>query len=346
MTANPLFMPGPSGALIEYSATDLRQLIDATFTAGVISGGVVTQRAAGANRSVDVSAVIAVIDGTDIPSTQGKYLAQQPLTNVPLATAPTSGNSRIDSIIAQVLDGDQNGNPGVNDFIVTVQPGTPATTGSQVAPTLPASCVLLANVLVGPTVTTIVNANITDERAFAGPRSGGALLISSLVLGSPATDFTFSSIPGSYNHLRLVVVARSSESQPAESFAVQFNGDTGANYDAMALWGSNATGGGSHTSGASSLTSIGSLDLPGATATANVPGRLTLEIPCYSQSVFSKTGSWEAGFNDPLTLAAHTGVNRQEILWRSTDPITSIKVFPVFGPDFIAGSSAYLYGII
>lgn len=199
MTLNALFMPGPSGTPIEYSATDLRQLIDAIFTQGVLSGGAVTQRAAGANLSVDVSAVRGIVDGTDLPA-QGKYFPSLAALNIPTPLpVPVAGQSRIDSIVLQVLDGDQNGNPAVYEAIVTVIEGTPAATGSQVAPTLPPTCLLLANYLVGPSATTIINANITDERvqassALSSPPVGGILGSTYTCTSTPTTFLTTTSL--------------------------------------------------------------------------------------------------------------------------------------------------------
>lgn len=202
-------MPGPSGDLIQYSATDMRQLLYATQ--GVIDAGswLVTQRAEGANLSVDVSAGRGVIAGTDLTN-QGNYLPSTTgVVNVatPLPV-PTSGNSRIDSIIAQVLDADQNGG-GSNLFQITVVKGTAAATGSQVAPTLPATCMLLANVLVGPSAATISSGNITDQRVLSGRglpsgRVTGAGSIPSgtpTLITSPSTDFVSGGMTAGSNGL-------------------------------------------------------------------------------------------------------------------------------------------------
>ena len=148
-----------------YSATQDRQLIDALWSAGVVgvSDLIVSQRGAGANMSVDVAAGSAVVAGTDTTG-QGKYLCKSDaVVNVSLATAPSTGQTRIDLIIAQVRDSDAIGGAN-NDWQIVAVTGTAATTGTQVAPATPASSLVLAQITVGPVVTTIVNANITDER--------------------------------------------------------------------------------------------------------------------------------------------------------------------------------------
>ena len=151
---------------LTYSATLDRQLIDSLYSQGGIvlhTDLAVTQRGAGANMSVDVSSGHVVVTGTDAAG-QGKYLCwSDATTNVVIATAPTAGNSRIDLIVAQVRDADQNGGAN-NDWVIAAVTGTPATTGTQAAPAAPASSFVLAQIAVGPSVTSIVNANIADLR--------------------------------------------------------------------------------------------------------------------------------------------------------------------------------------
>lgn len=153
---------------LEYSATDMRRLVTALFPLdGCIEDGdlKVTQHGAGA-MSVDVAVGSAVIAGTAV-SGQGSYLFGSDATvTATISGAPGSGQSRIDAIVAQIQDQDADGGSD-NDGIIAVVTGTAASTGSEVAPSLPASSIVLAHVLVGPSVTTILTANITDFRNFA-----------------------------------------------------------------------------------------------------------------------------------------------------------------------------------
>jgi hypothetical protein len=142
---------------------------DALGPGPALLGGVgafaVSQHAAGANMSVDVAAGRALIPGTDVTN-QGSYSVwSDAVTNVPLAAAPGTGQSRIDVIVLQVRDDFVIGG-GHSDFVIVPIQGTAAATGSQTIPTIPASSVALAQVLVGPLVTSIVTANITDVRPF------------------------------------------------------------------------------------------------------------------------------------------------------------------------------------
>jgi hypothetical protein len=145
----------------------------------------VAQRAAGTNMSVDVAAGRGLVAGGDIPN-QGSYICwSDAVENVPLQPAPGAGQSRIDLIIAQVRD-DWVVGGGNSDFVFASVTGTPATTGSQVAPNPPNSSMVLARVLVGPQVGQIVNANITDARPLL--RGGMAIqTIPALGVGQSAT---------------------------------------------------------------------------------------------------------------------------------------------------------------
>lgn len=150
-----------------YSATLDRQLADALWTGGGVVGVgdlLVSQHAAGANMSVDVAAGHIVVPGNDNAG-QGKYLCwSYAVTNVTIATAPGTGLSRLDLIVAQVRDSDQNG--GANDdWIITAVTGTASASPSYPSP--PASSLIIAGIAVGANVTSIVTANITDSRARA-----------------------------------------------------------------------------------------------------------------------------------------------------------------------------------
>jgi hypothetical protein len=103
-------------------------------------------------------------------------------TTLTITTAP-SVNTRIDLVCVTVRDSAYSGSS--NDVILQVVAGTAA--ASPVAPALPTSSLSLATILVGTSVTTIVNANITDTRAYAAlamaASSGGVSYSDILMLG-------------------------------------------------------------------------------------------------------------------------------------------------------------------
>jgi hypothetical protein len=126
----------------------------------------VTQRAAGANMSVDVAAGAVVIAGTD-SANQGKYVGKLTApVNVAIAAAPGAGLTRIDLVYARVFDTAAIG--GTLDELTVEKPltGTAVASG-PVPPALPASSEALAQIAVAAGTASITNALITDRRRQA-----------------------------------------------------------------------------------------------------------------------------------------------------------------------------------
>jgi hypothetical protein len=164
----PLYLSATGGdATFSYSAQDDRTLIDAlVFGSGVSWNNdlAVSQRAAGANFSVDVAAGHCVIPGTSVAD-QGKYVCQNTATlNVVITGAPGSG-TRYDLIYAQVRDKAADGGSNY-DFTIASLTGT---VGSGL-PATPANAIPLAQV--GPIVSStasITSALITNLRPQFSP---------------------------------------------------------------------------------------------------------------------------------------------------------------------------------
>lgn len=172
---SPLWMQNDT-----YTGAQDRTLVDNLWaTDGVLNVGdlLVAQRAAGTNMSVDVASGVGVVTGDDAAA-QGKYLCRHLSgpTNVALAAAPGVGLSRIDLIVLRIQDAAVIGGAN-NNFIFDKVTGTAASSPS--APALPASCMLLAQVAVGATVTQILNANITDMRRRAFMLNAGMAICTS-----------------------------------------------------------------------------------------------------------------------------------------------------------------------
>ena len=129
-------------------------------TTGIIgSSSLAVAQNATPNMSVNIAAGWAAIVGTST-TTQGTYVSyNDAVVNAAIATAPSS-NSRIDLVCLTVNDAYYSGS--TNNVVVNVVTGTVA--ASPVAPSTPANSIALAQVLVGTSVTSIVNANITDVR--------------------------------------------------------------------------------------------------------------------------------------------------------------------------------------
>jgi hypothetical protein len=122
----------------------------------------VTQTGAGA-MSVDVASGIAHVPG-DESAAQGTYVCiNDAAVTLTIATAD-GADDRIDAVVATVRDSFYSG--GDDDWLLQVITGTAEAVPSL--PTLPNNSLLLAEVLVQASVTTILDADITDRRIFIG----------------------------------------------------------------------------------------------------------------------------------------------------------------------------------
>jgi hypothetical protein len=140
--------------------------------AGVWAAGdfLVTQRALGANMTVDVSAGSALVAAND-PGNAGLYhvVNDAPLLGTSAAAAHAT-LPRIDSVYVQVLDSTDGGDS--SDAIQIICATGTATSGATLdnrsgAPTIPTGALLLADILVPAASTSVTTANIRDRRAWA-----------------------------------------------------------------------------------------------------------------------------------------------------------------------------------
>lgn len=151
---------------VTYTANEWRTLLTNLFTEGILGSEsfAVSERALGANMTVDIAAGVAVLAGDDAAG-QGNYLIEgsETLSGATIPTADGS-NPRIDLIGIQLRDPSEGGSAG-RDAVFSVVSGTAA--ASPAAPSVPDSFLLLASVLVPAGATSIDDGDITDERSPA-----------------------------------------------------------------------------------------------------------------------------------------------------------------------------------
>jgi hypothetical protein len=156
--------------------------------------------------------------------------------------------------------------------------------------------------------------------------------IATNTLSSPATTLTFSSIPQTYTDLILVC---NLGQVAAANVALQFNGDTGANYDSTIGYGLGTTGiaSGAYTNlnGAYGLNGAG--QLPNSIIASG-----WINIFSYSSTAVYKSMLSRYANNDLPEITNFTST------WRNTAAITSMTVYSYSG-NYLAGSSFTLYGI-
>lgn len=176
---------------------------------------------------------------------------------------------------------------------------------------------------------------------IAATASGGLTLIQRVVAGAAQTNFTLSSIPGTYEDLMIHVMGRFTDSAIAQNVQVQFNGDTGANYHYQAVFGSGST---TSSSAAAGNTSLFVAEFSAATGTANYAGSCRLVIPSYARTVFNKTVTGQGGvFWGASAADSQLAMTFGE--WASTAAITSVTLFGAGGLAWTQGSVVSLYGV-
>lgn len=161
--------------------------------------------------------------------------------------------------------------------------------------------------------------------------------IASTALSVSSSAITFSSIPGTYTDLKVVVVGRDNSTAADDwTFRTRVNGNSGTNYSITRLRGNGSTASSDRVSN-QTLWNWGFL-LAGTSTFA--PSLLVLDF-------FSYAGST----NKVVLMTGHTDRNgtgniyKNVGLWRSSSAITEISLLTESG-NWAAGTTATLYGIV
>jgi hypothetical protein len=154
--------------------------------------------------------------------------------------------------------------------------------------------------------------------------------IATTTLSSAASTITFSSIPGTYTDLRLVLTGYTS---PAADPVVRFNSDSGSNYSQTIIKGNGSTALSTRYTNRTgieySYSDVGPYTQPSLTLI----------------DIFSYTGSTNktALFDLSADANGSQGLTRTVGLWRNTSAITRIDIVSA---TWVAGTTATLYGIL
>ena len=138
-----------------------------TTTGYIGTGSLAVTQSASPGMSVSVAQGWGAVLGTT-QTNMGVYMIYNDAATTLTVTAANAVNPRIDLVCATVNDSYYTGS--LNNVSFQVIAGTPA--ASPTAPALPANSISLATIAVGTSVTSILNANITDTRAAAGSNIG------------------------------------------------------------------------------------------------------------------------------------------------------------------------------
>lgn len=161
-------------------------------------------------------------------------------------------------------------------------------------------------------------------------------LIASNTLTTTAASVTFSSIPATYTDLIFRLSVRSDRSASlVDTITFNFNSST-SNFSNTRLEGTGAASNSTRNQTNSSL-----IRVPATSVTANTFNNVEIYLPNYAGSN-NKPLSSSFAYEDNSSTAYIGAVAN---LWSNTSAITSIQLGLVDGPNFVSGSSFFLYGI-
>ena len=153
-----------------------------------------------------------------------------------------------------------------------------------------------------------------------------------------SNTITFSSIPGTYQHLQVRCIAFASSGQ----LLLRLNGDTGTNYTRHTLNGYNST---VSAAGNTAQSSIRVCIDDGARASMETTfGTVAIiDIHDYASTTRNKTVRAFGGKDD--NTAADSEIDLNSGLWINTSAVTSITILNSGAGNFTTSSTFALYGI-
>ena len=157
--------------------------------------------------------------------------------------------------------------------------------------------------------------------------------------GGGAASIEFTSIPGTYQHLQIRMIARSTAADTNNDMRMQVNSDTGSNYAYHFVQGGGANTAAEGYASQSNPTMIYRA-MTAANATASVFGASIIDILDYASTSKTKTVRGLGGHD--RNGAGNISLN--SVLWNSASAITSIKL-TTSANNFAQYSTAALYGI-
>lgn len=178
--------------------------------------------------------------------------------------------------------------------------------------------------------------------AWGTVSSGAMTQIGHAELSVAASAITFSSIPGTYKHLKIILYARTTQATQNAAVGIRFNGDSAANYDSQLIQGVGASPNAVEILGGI-YAHIGALPAAAATGGTALFGIAEVTIPWYANTTKQK-GAVGVSASKWSTGASGLAASQRAGFWRSSAAITSVSLVPE-SLNFEAGSVATLYGM-
>lgn len=162
----------------------------------------------------------------------------------------------------------------------------------------------------------------------------------SLTVTCAAGSITFSSIPGTYSNLQVVISGRSLDAATEDGVVMQANGDTAAHYAHNYLVSNGSAGLINNGSVPTAVSQIGTLTAN--SNTANYPGTINAIIGSYAGTTFFKAAT---GTTAALNSSTVSGIELHTWIWQSTSAITSLAFTTIAASNFATGTTVTIYGI-
>ena len=258
-----------------------------------------------------------------------------PATDVPDAPTIGTATAGLGSASVTFTAAATGGTP--TSYTVTSSPGSITGTGS--------SPVTVSGLTAGTSYTftvTATNASGTSPASSASnsvtPASPlGYESIATVTVSSNGSNVTFSSIPQTFKHLQIRLIAQAYNAGQGE-YKLTFNSSGGTNYAFHALHG--YSGGSAY--GYASQNGIYFNRLNGSTNNALTFSPGIIDILDYSDTTKNKVSRQLAGFDDN-GVGGYSQLDFSSGLWMNTSAITQIDISRTDG--FSAGSHFALYGV-
>lgn len=188
-----------------------------------------------------------------------------------------------------------------------------------------------------------VSSTILGIIASGGAAAAGATSFESIATASgtgSSGTITFSAIPGTYKHLHIRGIARTTTAiDDDQDIYIRFNSDSGNNYATHAVRGTGGTVGTNELASTSSMFAL--RGARGNNSSSNTLGASMIDILDYASTSKNKTMRAFAGNEDNDTtgdVAISSG------LWMSTSAITTIQLLTA-ADNWTTQTTFALYGI-
>ena len=168
--------------------------------------------------------------------------------------------------------------------------------------------------------------------------------IATTTVGAGGTStITFSSIPSTFKHLQVRLLARGTNASNSVDVFIKYNGSTSTYYRGHQLYGEGTT---AYASADSATGSGYAAYIQGSANTASAFGAAVIDILDYANTNKNKTVRWLQGYDTNGTVAGYGGfVDLISGSWMNTAAINSITLEVDGSRSYTQYSQFTLYGV-